>query len=184
MKLPLPFALAICILFLVAIIFATSCASLPSLNASSIRALNERANDPCLTQEQRMHAVFELFHTYIKPGFTSREVHAVLTDTRWLNKSKIHLFTVLAGEIPIELTDKDSTYSLVLFPASDKDNWVVYFRLSGGSMRPESQALGFLKGEMDFGDNVRVVEFALWNRKSLERFGSHNRPEVKVFKGI
>jgi hypothetical protein len=59
-----------------------------------------------------------------------------------------------------------------------------YFRLSGGSMRPESQALGFLKGEMDFGDNVRVVEFALWSRESLERFGSHIRPEVKVFKGI
>lgn len=130
-------------------------------NGESVPALVARANNPTSNQADRARAVFTLLSRHMRPDSSATEVHRVLTDTAWLQETRLYGFRMLAGSIPVEMTFEDTVFCIHLFPRdADKQwsPWVIYFRLSG-KLRDED-ALAFLRGERTM-ESTRLIEFAL-----------------------
>jgi hypothetical protein len=124
--------------------------------------LNRAANDVSVSREKRAEAIFSLFANHVKPPQGAAAVARVLKGEKWLNEAKLRGVYLLGGVIPVEWTSEDTVFCLLLFP--DKEgwsDWVVYFRLSGGSGRTEDEAHAFLRGDKDLKGTPKLVEFAL-----------------------
>lgn len=127
---------------------------------SEIERLNEGANAPSLSREDRAKSIFALFANHIKVGDGPAEVHRVLIRTDWMKEAVIGGLGGLGGWIPIDLDNDDTVYRIQLFP--DKSGWsacVIYFRLSGG--REEEDGRELLLGSTTLRGNPKLMEFAL-----------------------
>lgn len=129
----------------------------------TIPALNQAANGPGTSQEDRARAIFTLFGRYVQPGCSSAQFHQVATEVHWLDDSVVHRVGGYAGWMPLGGSLHGTVFDLYPFKApTDKRArcWEIYFRLSGDNLQ-EEDALRFLRGAMGLDSTVRMEEFAL-----------------------
>src|SRR5262249_38305267 len=116
-------------------------------NEVALAELQRIANDDTAAREKRSEAIFSLFANNVKPPRSAEKVANTLRSEKWLIDANLYGVYILAGMIPVEWTFEDTVFCLHLFP--DKkgwSDWVIYFRLSGGSGRSAEQARAFLQG--------------------------------------
>jgi len=121
------------------------------------------ADDPALSRHERGKALFELFASYVKPGFTSEQMRATLPDTRWLEACSLVRIGAVGGAIDVEWSSGD-IFCLRLCPDNEGwSDWVIDFSLTdarGFSARAD-EALAFLQGTLT-NKQVRLAEFNLF----------------------
>jgi len=130
--------------------------------------LCREANDSTVERELRCLAVGRLFANYIKPGFTSEEMHTALYDPRWLDACRLAQSTASGGWNPLSSVGGRSLFSLALFPDDTGwSPWVVWFSLPnsrhGGRTVEEGRA--FLTGTHP-DKRLKLAEFAIDHRLS------------------
>ena len=154
------------------------------LKGQSIAELNVRANNPTNSQAGRALAVFTLFRHHIRPGASAPEVHRVLTDTRWLQRTDLYGVYALRGKIPVQMTFEDTVFVIHLFRETDENRspWHIYFRLAGENLR-EEDALAFLRGDPTTAGNRKLLEFALCFPHSTKPRNLPGRIEIFTNKG-
>lgn len=133
------------------------------LRKEDIAALNALANNLTITPAERSRAVFTLFSKHLRVGCSAAEVRGVLTDTAWLQETRLQKIHGSNGPIPIEMTSEDTVFGLHLFSTKTEPRttpWVIYFRLSGRQDQ-EELARAFLTGVGAESDRPKMLEFAL-----------------------
>jgi len=135
----------------------------PQLKRNDAAAgLRRTANDKAAPREKRAEAIFALFAEHLKPPQDAAAVGKVLAGDAWLKDINLYGVYVLGGWIPVAMTFEDTVFCLHLFPdAKGHSDWVIYFRLSGGSGRTADEALQFLRGTKGLKGDPKLVEFAL-----------------------
>ena len=152
---------------------ATGCAhrSIDSKASSefTISSLNAKANDQATGPDERCLSIFSLFRDFIKPGSGPNEIHAALTDTRWLEQTNILGIYVLAGWIPVDWEfGKETPFVVSVLPRIKPSSgrppnlgYHVYFTLAGGASRSAESAFAILTGQQRWNTNAVIREFAL-----------------------
>ena len=156
------------------------------LRNEDVAALNALANDPAITPAERARAVFSLFSQHLRPGCSAAEVRRVLTDTAWLQETRLLAFRGSTDQTPVEMTSEDTVFGLHLFPGKVEPRtspWVIYFRLSGRHDQ-DGVAHKFLTGAAAAPDSPRMLEFALCLNYSPGTRELHGRMERVSSKGI
>src|SRR5262245_26124152 len=124
--------------------------------------LHKVVNNALLSREKRAEAIFSLFANHVKVPERAAAVGKVLSAETWLRHASVDGVYAIGGWVPVEVTFEDTIFCLRLFP--DKEGWsewVIYFRLSGGSGRTADDAVRFLRGAEDLNGGPRLLEFAL-----------------------
>ena len=133
------------------------------LNSSMSAAdLYERATAADATPTVRSLFICKIFATYIKPGFTSAQIRAVLPDPRWLKDCEIRSIGGVGGAIDVYSPNGTSPYLLVLFPdRNGSSDWVISMVLPDrhGHLTLED-ARTFLEGSNPE-TGLRITEFAI-----------------------
>ena len=138
-------------------------------NAGKIASLNAIANDIAADPDERCSSVFSLFQQFIKAGSTPHEIHAVLTDTTWLEQTNVHGIYLLSGWIPVESEfGRDTPFVVFVLPAIKPSTgrppnigYHIYFTLAGGGSRSEESAFTILTGQQEWDTKATLKEFAL-----------------------
>jgi hypothetical protein len=127
-------------------------------------ALCRDANDPAVKREFRRLAAAQLFATYVKPGFTSKELHAALFDTDWLDACRLFQSTASGGQRPCYVSIGQSLFMLMLFPDDTGwSPWVIWFVLPNDPLhgaRTDEEGRAFLTGNHP-DKRLRLTEFAI-----------------------
>jgi len=129
----------------------------------TIPALNQAANEPTNSQEDRARAIFTLFGRYVQPGCSPAEFHRIVSDVRWLDGSELYRVGAYAGWMPLGGLLHGTVFELYPFKVgTDKRGsyWHIYFRLSGDNLQQED-AVSFLRGTLASDNTVKMEEFAL-----------------------
>ena len=121
------------------------------------------ASDPKRSPEDRAHAVFALFATYVRPGFTSHQMRAALPDTRWLEACSLVKIMGGSGQIDIDWWSGTAFCLRVCPDEKGWSAWVITFTLTNQSTGPSltsDDALAFIKGTHT-NKQIRLAEFNL-----------------------
>jgi hypothetical protein len=148
--------------------------------------MRRRADDSSAAREKRAEAIFALFANHIKVPQGAADVAKVLAEATWLKDADLFGCYMLAGQVPVEWTLEDTVFCLHLFPRKNESpDWVIYFRLSGGSGRTIDEARAFLRGADDLKGAPKLVEFALCfppaDGKRLGRIERFSEKGIAVF---
>src|SRR5262249_16228351 len=112
--------------------------------------LHRVADNASLDRAKRAEAIFSLFANYLRLPQGAADVGESLKAEKWLNEASLQGVYVLGGWVPVEMTFEDTVFCLRLFPnKAGWSDWVIYFRLSGGSGRTEDEGRAFLRGTRD-----------------------------------
>jgi hypothetical protein len=123
--------------------------------------LHRVADSASLDRAKRAEAIFSLFVKQLKIPQGAAEVGAALKGEKWLTDVSLEGVYRLAGWIPVEWTFEGTVFCLRLFPDKARwSDWVIYFRLSGGSGQTADEARAFLRGT-NLKNSPKLVEFAL-----------------------
>jgi len=124
--------------------------------------LQRIAKDSTAAREKRAEAIFSLLANHTKLPQDASSLGKLLNGKNWLHNTNLYGVYGLGGWIPVDLAFKDTVFCLHLFP--DKkgwSDWVIYFRLSGGSGRSAEDGRAFLLGTENLKGRPSLVEFAL-----------------------
>jgi len=123
-----------------------------------------QGSDPAASREARCLAVARLFATYVKPGFTSQEMHAALVDLHWLDACELLQRTGSGGQSAVVASGAQSLFMLVLCPDdTGSSGWVIYFVLPDDpwhGARTVEEGRAFLAGDHP-NKRLKLVEFAI-----------------------
>ena len=169
---------------------ATKSSRTNAASGQTIASLNAAANDPAADAEKRCNSVFTIFRDFIKPGSTQQEIHEVLTDTAWLERTNIVGFYFLAGWIPVDCDFQHDTAFVVsilptLKPSTGRPpnlGYCIYFTLSGDGRRSEESAFTILTRQGASEAKVRMMEFALcYPDGTIEHVSKHKTVKFNPF---
>lgn len=164
--------------------------------AATPQELCEYANDPTRDRDTRCRAIFALFASYVRPGFTSQQMRSAFPDKKWLSECSVsNIGATGGGSLPIYDPHDYTPYLLRLFP--DKtgwSDWLICFNLRDSDehgSRTSEEALEFLAGTHP-DKRLKLLEFAFYyplcgtsdnpvtEINIIERFQGH-RVGLKVF---
>jgi hypothetical protein len=147
-------------------------------SAATLAELHQIADDATVEREKRAEAIFSLFANHVKLPQGAAALSEIVKCKNWLNDTNLYGVYMVAGMIPVELTFEDTVFCLHLFPVKkDWSDWVIYFRLSGGSGRTADEARAFLRGAAELKGDPKLLEFALCfpDEGALSRIGRIER---------
>ena len=130
---------------------------------TSPQILCAEASDSTLDRRSRCWSVSQLFASYVRPGFSSQQMHAALPDAKWLEDCSLERIIGVGGAVDFDWVS-GAAFRLRLFPDNNGwSNWVIDFTLTHeeGYSRGNEDALAFLKGTLT-NKQVRLAEFDLF----------------------
>ena len=158
---------------LLVLVLACGCAhNLPRASLSTgqtVARFNAIANNLAADPDERCRAIFSLFQDFIKPDSVPHDIQAVLTDTRWLDRTNLIGIYVLAGSIPVDLDSLDVTpFVISVLPAVKPPKgrppnlgYQIYFTLAGEYCRSEKSAFAIITGKQTWDEKAVLKQFAL-----------------------
>ena len=147
--------------------------------ATTVEAKYLTAKDTSLEKSDRSVPVAQLFASYVKPGFTSRQMGLALPDFEWLEHCTLKKCGGLGGFSPVYRGVGEAAFELRLFP-DDKGStaWIITFVLPERPehLLDEADARAFVTGTLA-NERVRLLEFSIFHPVP---FTSNPNPEVHV----
>jgi len=124
----------------------------------------EYANDPTRDRDTRCRAIFELFASYVRPGFTSQQMQSAIPESKWLSECAVSNDGAAGGgSLPIYSPNGYTPFLLRLFPdKTGKSDWLISFNLRNADEqgdRTTEEALEFLAGTHP-DKRLKLLEFA------------------------
>jgi hypothetical protein len=134
--------------------------------ASTPQEVCKYANDSTRDRSMRCRAVFQLFASFVKPGFTSQQMRSAIPDNKWLSECSVSPCGAAGGgSLPIYNPIGYTPFLLRPFP--DKtgwSDWCICFNLRnalGQGDRTPEEALAFLAGTHT-DKRLKLMEFAFY----------------------
>jgi hypothetical protein len=124
------------------------------------------ACDPGQSQDARGKAVFRLFADYLPCDADAATAREVFGGCDWISEAQVIVIDYQAGDgEPLRVKLGGTLYCLDLFlPAQGRTDWIIYVRFSKPCSTEDVKRFFSPDGEPDPG--LRLVEFALWNRRT------------------